>query len=118
MPPTESSILTSFLLPPAPLPTIISPKKFTSLFPKSQHSNPHITDLYRDLQHTRALNTDQVTRNIAREVKNGERQRREVVKARRIAKRGEVEGVDTREVDMEVEVRRQELRLSNLGVKG
>lgn len=105
MAPTESTILTNFLLPPAPLPTILSLQKFISLFPKTQRSNPQVKSLYRELQHLRALDIDEVKQNIAREVKVGEKQRREVVRARRRADRENIDGSDEREVEMEAQVR-------------
>jgi len=83
MAPTEATILSTFLLPPAPLPTIISLKAFTELFPRSQQSSPQIKALYRDLQHQRVRFTDAVARNIAAETKRGNAQRRAVVRARR-----------------------------------
>lgn len=102
MPPTEASILSSFLLPPAPLSTVISLRKFTELFPHSQQSSPQIPALYRELQHQRAVDIDDVKRNIAAEVKHGERQKREVVKARRRADKEELEGLDGRDIQMEI----------------
>ncbi|KAL9118069.1 MAG: hypothetical protein Q9187_005389 [Circinaria calcarea] len=104
MAPTESTILTNFLLPPSPLPTILSLQKFTSLFPKAQRSNPQVKYLYRELQHLRALDIDEVKQNIVREVKVGEKQRREVVRARRRADKVEIEGFDEREVEMEAQM--------------
>lgn len=104
MPPTESAIFANFLLSPATLPNILSLTKFTDLFPKAQRSNPQIALLYRELQHIRALDTDEVQRNIAQEVKRGQRQRREVVKVRRKAEREDMEGVDMREIEIETEV--------------
>lgn len=83
MAPTESSVLSNFLLPPAPLPTILSLRQFTDLFPRAYQSNPSIPKLYRELQHQRAIDTDDVKRNIAAECKRGERQAREVARARR-----------------------------------
>lgn len=83
MAPSESSILSNFLLPPAPLQTIISLRQFTDLFPRAYQSNPAIPKLYRELQHQRAIDTDDVKRNIAAECKRGERQVREVARARR-----------------------------------
>ncbi|KAH8599129.1 Cnl2/NKP2 family protein-domain-containing protein [Bisporella sp. PMI_857] len=83
MSPTESTLLQSFLLTPAPLPSIISLSRFTSLFPKPQQSSPHIRTLYRDLQLSRARITDQVERNIQQEVKRGNAQRRVVRRSRR-----------------------------------
>ncbi|MCJ1395910.1 hypothetical protein MMC18_008796 [Xylographa bjoerkii] len=81
--PTETSLLTHLLLPPAPLLTILSLQKFSALFPTSVHSSPQIPLLYRDLQHQRALQIDVVHNNIAAEAKRGEGMKREVVRMRR-----------------------------------
>ena len=105
MAPTESNVLTKFLLSPSPLPTIISLQKFTECFPKSQRTNSQIKILYRELQHIRSLDDDQVKHNIVQEVKKGERQRREVVRARNRAVWGDVDGVDGREMETEATVR-------------
>ncbi|CAL3972853.1 hypothetical protein PZA11_004143 [Diplocarpon coronariae] len=87
MAPTEATILSAFLLSPAPLPSIISLKAFTELFPRSQQNSPQVKALYRDLQYQRARLTDAVTRNIGHEVKRGVAQRRQIVRARREAER-------------------------------
>lgn len=87
MAPTEATILSTFLLPPAPLPSLISLKAFTELFPRSQQSSPQIRSLYRDLQHQRAQLVDAVSRNIVTEVKRGTAQRRAVIRARKAADR-------------------------------
>ena len=100
MAPTEATILSTFLLPPAPLPSIISLKAFTGLFPRNQQSSPKIRTLYRDLQHHRAQLTDAVARNIAAEIKRGNAQRRIVVRIRRAAEREEQD----EEVDVETAV--------------
>lgn len=97
MAPTEATILSTFLLPPAPLPSIITLKAFTELFPRSQQSSPQIKALYRDLQHQRGKLTDTIARNIAAEVKRGISQRRVVIRTRRAA---EQEDQDD-EVDVE-----------------
>ncbi|KAH8687544.1 Cnl2/NKP2 family protein-domain-containing protein [Tricladium varicosporioides] len=97
MAPTEATILATFLLPPAPLPAIISLKAFTELFPRSQQSSPGIRALYRDLQHQRSRLTDTVGRSIVTETKRGYAQRRAVVRERRQA---EKEGQDD-EIDVE-----------------
>jgi centromere-localized protein 2 len=97
MAPTELTILSTFLLPPAPLPQIISHKAFTELFPRSQQASPQIKALYRDLQHQRIKLTDAVERNIVIEVKKGIQQQRAVVKARRQSEKEEQED----EVDIE-----------------
>jgi predicted RNase H-like nuclease len=100
MPPTEATLLSAFLLPPAPLPAIISLKSFTQLFPRSQQSSPQVKTLYRDLQNQRARITDAVAKNIVAEVKRGNAQRRAVVRARREAEKEEQED----EVDVETAV--------------
>jgi len=87
MAPTEETIFTNFLLPPAPLPALITLKGFAALFPRSQQSSPQIKMLYRDLQHQRATITDSIAQNIDVEVKRGNAQRRAVVKARRATER-------------------------------
>ena len=89
MAPTESTILTQFLLSPAPLPSTVSLSKFTGFFPSSQASNPQIRLLYRDLQHQRALLADAVAHNISNEVRRGNAQRRAVIKARKESTEGE-----------------------------
>lgn len=104
MAPTESSILSNFLLLPAPLHTFITLQKFTELFPRPQRSNPQIKLLYRELQYLRGLQTDEIKENIAQEVKIGSRQQKEVARARRKTERYEIEGFDGREIDMEIEV--------------
>ncbi|KAK3989573.1 Cnl2/NKP2 family protein-domain-containing protein [Cladorrhinum sp. PSN332] len=85
-PPTESQILTNYLLAPAQLPSIISLQEFTSLFPKTlQSSAPHqqqIRSLYRDLQSQRNSLIDAVAESIQTEAKKGKTLRRHVLKAR------------------------------------
>jgi len=67
---TESSILTSYLLTPSSLPTILPYSTFqSSLFPSSARSNPDIRRLYRDLQFQRNIDIDTVRQNIDRECK-------------------------------------------------
>ena len=88
MPPSESQILNSFLIPPAPLPVILPPTAFVALFPPSTPS-ASITHLYRLLSHQRALLTDAVKSDIEDEARRGVAQRRAVVKTRRAQERGE-----------------------------
>ncbi|KAI9804813.1 MAG: hypothetical protein M1825_001181 [Sarcosagium campestre] len=105
MPPTESTILTAFLLSPAALPTFLTLPAFTNLFPRSQRGHAQIPILYRELQHQRALTIDRVRRNIAAEVKRGEGQRRDVVRARQQAEHDEMgDAGDERDRMMEVEM--------------
>ncbi|KAK7733070.1 hypothetical protein SLS53_008257 [Cytospora paraplurivora] len=97
MAPTESTILANYLLVPAQLPTIISLKEFTELFPRSQQSSAQIRKLYRDLQNQRNALIDEVLSNIETEVKKGKVLRREVLRARREAEEQDVDD----EIDIE-----------------
>lgn len=81
MAPSEESILSNFLLTPAPLPTVLSLQKFTELFPKRLRNHPHIRTLYRELQQAREHDLDQVNGNIDSEIQQGERQKAELRKA-------------------------------------
>jgi centromere-localized protein 2 len=81
MAPSEETILSNFLLSPAPLPTVLSLQKFTELFPKRLRNHPHIRTLYRELQQVREHDMDRVNGNIDREIKQGERQKAELRKA-------------------------------------
>ncbi|RAL03985.1 Cnl2/NKP2 family protein [Aspergillus ibericus CBS 121593] len=104
MAPTEASILSNFLLSPAPLPTLISLQQFTELFPKRLRSHPHIRALYRELQELREHDMDLVNGNIDKEVRQGENQKAELRKS--ITKTG-VDGLsstDQREMDMDVQL--------------
>lgn len=101
MPPSEESILSNFLLSPAPLPTVISLQKFTELFPKRLRSHPHIRTLYRELQQVREQDMDRVNENIDNEIKQGETQRAELRKAI-LATGVEASSSEEREMDMDV----------------
>lgn len=78
---TEAQILKSYLLNPASFPTIITLDEFKDLFPANQQSHPQVKLLYRDLQFLRTVDTDLIEENIARECRDGERQRREMYRA-------------------------------------
>lgn len=78
---TEAEILSSYLLNPASLPTIITFDEFQDLFPLKQQSHPEVRLLYQDLQFLRTVDTDLIEENIAKECRNGERQRREMYRA-------------------------------------
>ncbi|KAF2460639.1 Cnl2/NKP2 family protein-domain-containing protein [Lineolata rhizophorae] len=104
MAPTEASILSSFLLSPAPLPTFLTLRQFKELFPRSQQSDPQIQTLYRELQHQRAIDIDDVRRHIAAEVKRGKRQKRSVVEGRRKMHDGDFGQAHDRETRMELEL--------------
>lgn len=97
MAPTELTILANYLLVPAQLPTLISLKEFTELFPNAQRSSPQIRKLYRDLQTQRNGIIDHVGSNIEDEAKRGKLLRREIRRARREAENPEHDD----EVDIE-----------------
>ncbi|KAL4803648.1 Cnl2/NKP2 family protein-domain-containing protein [Aspergillus unguis] len=104
MAPSETSILSNFLLSAASLPTVMSLQQFTELFPKRLRSHPHIRVLYRELQQIREQDMDIVNENIDKEVRQGERQKTKLRKS--IAETG-VDGADfndQREMDMDVQL--------------
>ncbi|KAL5001950.1 Cnl2/NKP2 family protein-domain-containing protein [Aspergillus recurvatus] len=104
MAPSETSILSNFLLSAASLPQIISLKQFTRLFPKRLRSHPHIRVLYRELQQLREQDMNIINENIDKEVRQGDSQKAELRKS--IAKTG-VDGSgsnDQREMDMDVQL--------------
>jgi len=106
MAPSESSILRNFLLPPAPLPVALPFDQFKDLFPRSLQSNPKLQELYRELQNQRAIDIDDVKRNIEAEVKKGELQRREIIRARRKSQEAAVKELGQQELLKEAEVRK------------
>lgn len=85
MAPTEAVILTNYLLVPAQLPTIISVKEFTELFPHAQRSSPQVRRLYRDLQIQRNALIDNVTSGIEQQAKRGKALRRDILRSKREA---------------------------------
>ena len=80
---TEATILSSYLTTPSQLPTIISLKEFTALFPRALQDSPLIRSLYRDLQSQRSIVVDDVVENITIELKTSKGLRRALVAARR-----------------------------------
>lgn len=82
-PPSELKILSSYLLVPAQLPTIISLQEFIELFPTKLQSSPHIRTLYRDLQSQRNAIVDSVAVEIEDQVQSGKELRRTVARTRR-----------------------------------
>lgn len=104
MAPTEASILSHLLLPPAHLPTMISRSRFAAFFPPTARSNPQIASLYRDLQYQRAQDIDHVTGNITAESKRGETQMRDVARTRRRDERGDgLDGEDGFAIEIQME---------------
>lgn len=100
---TESSLLSSFLLPPAPLAVSLSLRQFTELFPKSRRDDATIPALYCELQKQRAQDIERVKQNIAAEAKLGESQQRQISRIRQARLRQEV-GNDAAELAMEAKV--------------
>lgn len=96
-PPTESDILTNYLLQPAPLPSIATFDQFALLFPRALHNSSQLRSLYRDLQAQRNVVVDAVAANIQDEVKRGAVMRKEVLRQKREAERDDMDG----EVEME-----------------
>ncbi|KAH8842424.1 hypothetical protein MCOR27_005756 [Pyricularia oryzae] len=85
MAPTESTILSNFLLAPAQLPTIISMDEFKALFPLQHRSSAQVRSLYRDLQRQRSNVVEVVSENIAEETsRHANVIRRQVTRADRI----------------------------------
>lgn len=101
MAPTESEILTNYLIQPSGLTSITTFEQFKALFPRPLQSSPQVRSLFRDLQSQRNAVLDGVSSNIAAEVKRGTAMRREVVRAKREAEREELDG----EIEMERVVR-------------
>lgn len=97
MAPSESDILTHYLLIPAPLTAIITLDQFRALFPATWQSSPQVAKLFRDLQSQRAQVVDKVTENIEAEARRGTLMRREVLRARMESEREDVDA----EIDIE-----------------
>ncbi|KAK7425271.1 hypothetical protein QQZ08_008292 [Neonectria magnoliae] len=97
MAPTESELLTNYLIQPSGLTSITTLDQFKALFPRPLQSSPQVRSLYRDLQAQRNAVLDGVAAGIEAEVKGGNALRREVIRARRAAERDEVDG----EIEME-----------------
>lgn len=102
MAPSEVSILSNFLLSPAPLPTVLSLQKFTELFPRRLRNHPHIRTMYRELQQIREHDMDQVNGNIDQEIQQGERQKAELRKAILTAGVEAANNDERREMDLDL----------------
>ncbi|KAF7558790.1 hypothetical protein G7046_g5379 [Stylonectria norvegica] len=97
MAPTETEILTNYLIQPSSLTSITTFEQFKTLFPRPLQASPQVRSLFRDLQSQRNAVIDRVAGNIAVEAKRGNTMRKEVVRALREAEREDVDG----EVEME-----------------
>ncbi|KAH6891270.1 Cnl2/NKP2 family protein-domain-containing protein [Thelonectria olida] len=87
MPPTESEILTNYLIQPSSLTSITTLDQFRALFPRPLQSSPQVRSLYRDLQAQRNAVLDGVAENVTDELKRGSVMRKEAIRARREAER-------------------------------
>ena len=94
-PPTESQILSSYLLTPASLPTILPLDQFRSLFPQKLRSHPHVKSLYRDLQFLRSVDIDVVRENIIQEIRKGDRMKVEMWRAYQAGQNQRLKGAAT-----------------------
>jgi centromere-localized protein 2 len=98
MAPSESDLLTSYLLQPAPLTAIITFDQFRALFPKAVQASPQLRSLFRDLQAQRGATMDTVAASIEIEAQRGAAaMRREVLRQRMEERREEGDA----EVEME-----------------
>ncbi|KYK55307.1 hypothetical protein DCS_07270 [Drechmeria coniospora] len=97
MAPTESEILTNYLLQPAALTAIVTFAQFQALFPSPIQASPQLRTLFRDLQAQRNGAVDAVAANVAAEAKRGVAMRREVIRLRRDAEHDEADA----ELEME-----------------
>lgn len=112
MAPSEESILGNFLLSPAPLPTVMSLQKFTELFPRRLRGHPHIRTLYRELQQVREHDMDRVNENIDKQIREGERQKAELRRARRAAGVEAANADEQREMEVDLHLFGQNLTTS------
>ena len=83
VPPSESEILSKYLLSPARLDDALTLEQFRSFFPRQAQASPLVKSLFLDLQHQRNVTIDKVSANIKHEAERGKAQRREVARARR-----------------------------------
>lgn len=98
-PPTESQILSSYLLNPASLPTMLSLDQFRNLLPTRFRTHPRTKLLYRDLQFLRSVDIDNVRENIVHEVRKGDRMKVEMWRALKAGQKNGIvitgEGIQT-----------------------
>ena len=101
MAPTETEVLTHYLLQPASLDAILTFAAFAERFPPATRDSPSVRALWTDLVAQREKTLDEVRKNIEREVEQGKIMRREVLKARKAEGTVDEDG----EVEMERAVR-------------
>jgi centromere-localized protein 2 len=101
---TESSLLTSYLLEAASLPTMLPYQQFLALFPSHHRSNPQIKLLYRELQFLRTVDMDVVQENIAAECKRGDRMKVEMLRQLHADGKRQADLGEQREVEIDMQL--------------
>jgi centromere-localized protein 2 len=101
---SESTLLKSFLLSPAPLPQSLTIEQFTELFPARHQGDATIPSLYRELQQQRAQDIGDVMRNINAEIAQSEKQKRLIRRGRKRWYESDLEGFDEKDVRIEADV--------------
>jgi centromere-localized protein 2 len=104
MAPTETSILTNFLITPAPLNAAISEEQFAELFPRQHKSSEDVQVLYRELSRQIAQGIEEVKANISAEAQRGTKQQRQILKARRKSHQTQIDSLDLQDIQMDLEV--------------
>ncbi|CAG9944247.1 unnamed protein product [Clonostachys rosea f. rosea IK726] len=97
MAPTESEVLENYLLRPSSLNAIMTFEHFAERFPPAQRDNPQIRLLWRDLVAQRDKALEEVQSNIEAEATLGQAMKKELLRVKREAAKGEVDG----EVELE-----------------
>jgi centromere-localized protein 2 len=100
MAPSESEVLTNYLLQPSKLTSIITFPQFQALFPAAVADKPALRTLFHDIRLQRDAILGEVAANIEAEVIRGNVMRKEVLRVRRGAVSAAVEDVDG-EIELE-----------------
>jgi hypothetical protein len=99
MPPTEETILQSFLLQKAGLRDVLTLAEFSVYFPLSKRSSSLVRQLYRDLQSQRNTICNSVLKQIKLECRLGEN-----LVAKQRAGRGKPKSADPVDMESDVEI--------------
>ncbi|BFZ59254.1 hypothetical protein YB2330_000260 [Saitoella coloradoensis] len=95
MPPSEATILSSFLLSKSSLQDVVTLQQFTQFFPQTKRNSPLIKHIYNNIRQRRTHTTDQIRKNIQVEAKVGTKR---LLAARRKAEKSRGKDVDRDEV--------------------
>jgi centromere-localized protein 2 len=104
MAPTEASILSNFLLTPAPLDAAISREQFAAPFPRAYQASEDVDILYRELSRQIAQGIEEVKANISAESQRGARQQRLISKAQRKTHQSQIDSLELQDIQMDMEV--------------